>query len=138
MSLNSYTKNDQVGQTTSIHIIVTEYLFFFLYFEQLPMPFTKFNCIFAETDNTVLKLAFLFPMQGLLLSHHSAMIKLVYPSLPWQNILYINTIRGLFQLQNGCSDICQTLHGKSSCIILTHELHEVKIFCHLQLSYILI
>ena len=38
-------------------------------------------------------------------------------------ILYINTIRGLFQLQNRCSDICQTLHGASSCIILIHELH---------------
>ena len=44
-----------------------------------------------------------------------------------------NTIRGLFQLQNGCSDICQTLHGKSSCIIL---INEVKIISPLQLSYI--
>ena len=35
-------------------------------------------------------------------------------------ILYINTIRGLFHLQNGCSDICQTLHGKISCIYMSY------------------
>ena len=50
----------------------------------------------------------------------------------------IYTIRELFHLQNGCSGICQTLQGKSSCIILIHEPHEVKILHLVQLSYILI
>ena len=48
-------------------------------------------------------------------------------------IFYINTIRGLFWLQNACSDICQTLRGKSSCIILIGEegvtSHKIQIIC---------
>ena len=46
--------------------------------------------------------------------------------LSTSTILYINTIRGLFQLQNGCSDICQTLHGRSSYIILTPWFPQIK------------
>ena len=54
-------------------------------------------------------------------------IRRLTPDIVRYLILYINMTRGLFQLQNGCSDICQTLHGKSSCIILIPWFPQIKV-----------